>query len=86
MDLTNLYNMINFNLAALDQLNVPPAFEGSGRLFPGVGQNSAISVTINMFLCPSSPADPKINYVAALTKIEMGPCIDSRRNWHCGRG
>ncbi len=62
MDQTNLYNMINFNLAALDQLNVPPAYGGSGGLFPGIGQNSAYSVTINMFLCPSSPAPSSINY------------------------
>ena len=62
MDQQNLYNLINFNLAALDQLNVPPAYGGSGGLFPGIGQNSAYSVTINMFLCPSSPAPSSINY------------------------
>jgi prepilin-type N-terminal cleavage/methylation domain-containing protein/prepilin-type processing-associated H-X9-DG protein len=62
MDQSNLYNMINYSLAALDQLNVPPAPGGSGGLFPGIGQNSAYSVTINMFLCPSSPAPPSINY------------------------
>jgi prepilin-type N-terminal cleavage/methylation domain-containing protein/prepilin-type processing-associated H-X9-DG protein len=62
MDQQNLYNMINFTLAALDQKNVPPAKGGSGGLFPGVGQNSAYSVTINMFLCPSSPANSAINY------------------------
>ena len=62
MDQQNLYNLINFNLAALDQLNVPVAQGGSGGLFPGIGQNSAYSVTINMFLCPSSPASSSINY------------------------
>jgi prepilin-type N-terminal cleavage/methylation domain-containing protein/prepilin-type processing-associated H-X9-DG protein len=58
----NIYNMINFNLAALDQMNVPPALGGSGGLFPGVGQNSAYSIVINGFLCPSSPAPGSINY------------------------
>jgi prepilin-type N-terminal cleavage/methylation domain-containing protein/prepilin-type processing-associated H-X9-DG protein len=62
MDQQNVYNLINFNLAALDQLNVPPALGGSGGLFPGIGQNSAYTVTINMFLCPSSPANGSINY------------------------
>ena len=40
----NVYNMINFNLAGLDQKNVPPAVGGTGGLFPGVGQNSAYSL------------------------------------------
>ena len=62
MEQQNVYNMINFNLAALDQMNVPPAVGGSGGLFPGVGQNSAYSITINGFLCPSSPAPGRINY------------------------
>ncbi len=56
MEQQNVYNMINFNLAALDQMNVPPAAGGSGGLFPGIGQNSAYSTVINAFLCPSSPA------------------------------
>jgi prepilin-type N-terminal cleavage/methylation domain-containing protein len=62
MDQQNVYNMINFNLSALDQKNVPPANGGSGGLFPGVGQNSAYSIVINTFLCPSSPAPGAINY------------------------
>ena len=62
MEQQNVYNMINFNLAALDQMNVPPAVGGSGGLFPGIGQNSAYSITINGFLCPSSPAPGSINY------------------------
>ncbi len=62
MDQQNVYNQINFNLAALDQKNVPPAVGGSGGLFPGVGQNSAYSTVINTFLCPSSPVEGKINY------------------------
>jgi prepilin-type N-terminal cleavage/methylation domain-containing protein/prepilin-type processing-associated H-X9-DG protein len=62
MDQQNIYNMINFNWAALDEKNCPPAVGGPGALFPGVGQNSAYSVVINTFLCPSSPVDSKINY------------------------
>lgn len=61
MDQQNVYNLINFNLAALDQKNVPPA-NGSGSLFPGVGQCSAYSTIINTFLCPSSPVAGTINY------------------------
>jgi prepilin-type N-terminal cleavage/methylation domain-containing protein/prepilin-type processing-associated H-X9-DG protein len=62
MEQQNIYNLINFNLAALDQKNVPPAVGGSGSLFPGIGQNSAYSIVINAFLCPSSPAPGPINY------------------------
>lgn len=58
----NVYNMINFNLAGLDQKNVPPAVGGTGGLFPGVGQNSAYSTVISGYLCPSSPAPASINY------------------------
>jgi prepilin-type N-terminal cleavage/methylation domain-containing protein/prepilin-type processing-associated H-X9-DG protein len=58
----NLYNVINFNLAGLDQKNVPPAVGGPGSLFPGVGQNSAYSTVINGYLRPSSPAPQSINY------------------------
>jgi prepilin-type N-terminal cleavage/methylation domain-containing protein/prepilin-type processing-associated H-X9-DG protein len=62
LDQQNVYNQINFNLAAFDQKNVPPAVGGSGSLFPGIGQNSAYSTAINTFLCPSSPAPSVINY------------------------
>ena len=62
MDQQNIYNTINFNAAALDECNVPPAYGGSGSLFPGVGQNSAYSTALSVFMCPSSPVDPKINY------------------------
>jgi prepilin-type N-terminal cleavage/methylation domain-containing protein/prepilin-type processing-associated H-X9-DG protein len=62
MDQQNVYNLINFSWAALDEKNCPPAVGGPGPLFPGVGQNSAYSTVINTFLCPSSPVDGKINY------------------------
>jgi prepilin-type N-terminal cleavage/methylation domain-containing protein/prepilin-type processing-associated H-X9-DG protein len=58
----NLYNMINLNISCFDQLNVPPALGGSGGLFPGVGQNSAYSVAISTFICPSDPVAATINY------------------------
>jgi Protein of unknown function (DUF1559) len=62
MEQQNLYNMINFNLAAFDQKNVPPAIGGTGGLFPGIGQNSAYSIVLGAFLCPSSRAPGTINY------------------------
>jgi hypothetical protein len=62
MEQQNLYNMINFNLAAFDQKNVPPAIGGTGGLFPGIGQNSAYSIVLGAFLCPSSPAPGTIKY------------------------
>jgi prepilin-type N-terminal cleavage/methylation domain-containing protein/prepilin-type processing-associated H-X9-DG protein len=62
MEQQNVYNQINFQLAGLDQKNVPPAVGGPGGLFPGVGQNSAYSTVISTFLCPSSPAPSSINY------------------------
>jgi prepilin-type N-terminal cleavage/methylation domain-containing protein/prepilin-type processing-associated H-X9-DG protein len=62
MEQTNVYNMINFNEAALDERNCPPAYGGPGSLFPGIGQNSAYSTVINTFICPSSPAPSSINY------------------------
>ncbi len=62
LDQQNVYNLINFNEAALDERNVPPAVGGPGSLFPGVGQNSAYSTVINTFICPSSPAPASINY------------------------
>jgi prepilin-type processing-associated H-X9-DG protein len=62
MDQQNIYNLINFNLSAFDQQNVPPAVGGSGSLFPGIGMNSAYMTALNVFICPSSPAPSVINY------------------------
>jgi prepilin-type N-terminal cleavage/methylation domain-containing protein len=62
MEQSNIYNAVNLNLSCFDQLNVPPATGGSGGLFPGVGQNSAYSVAISAYICPSDPAPPTINY------------------------
>ncbi len=57
----NVYNSVNFNRGAFDQVNVPP-INGSGSLYTGVGQNSAYMTVLNGFICPSSPAPSSINY------------------------
>jgi prepilin-type N-terminal cleavage/methylation domain-containing protein/prepilin-type processing-associated H-X9-DG protein len=57
----NVYNTINFNRGAFDQVNVPP-IDGSGSLYTGIGQDSAYSTVLNAFICPSSPAPSSINY------------------------
>jgi prepilin-type N-terminal cleavage/methylation domain-containing protein/prepilin-type processing-associated H-X9-DG protein len=63
MEVSNVYNLINLNLSAYDQANVPPATgHGAGNMFPGVGQNSAYSTVIGTFLCPSCPVEGSINY------------------------
>jgi prepilin-type processing-associated H-X9-DG protein len=56
---TNVYNQINISVAAFDTQNVPPN-QGGGGMYGGNG--SAYSVTINAFLCPSSPQPGSINY------------------------
>jgi prepilin-type N-terminal cleavage/methylation domain-containing protein/prepilin-type processing-associated H-X9-DG protein len=62
MEQQTVYNLINFNQAAFDQQNVPPIIGGPGSLYSGVGQNSAYSIVISAFLCPSSPAPASLNY------------------------
>jgi prepilin-type N-terminal cleavage/methylation domain-containing protein/prepilin-type processing-associated H-X9-DG protein len=62
MEQQNIYNMINLSLSCFDQRNVPPAIGGSGGLFPGIGQNSAYSIAIAAFICPSDPVPATINY------------------------
>jgi prepilin-type N-terminal cleavage/methylation domain-containing protein len=62
MDQQSIYNLINFNASAFDECNVPPAYGGSGSLFPGVGQNTAYSIVVSAFLCPTSPVEGRINY------------------------
>ncbi len=59
----NVYNSINFNRGAFDQVNVPPIV-GTGSLYPAsaVGQCSAYATVINAFICPSSPAPSSLNY------------------------
>jgi prepilin-type N-terminal cleavage/methylation domain-containing protein/prepilin-type processing-associated H-X9-DG protein len=62
MDQANIYNQINLGLAAADTANVPPC-TGLGALHSG--NNSAYSVAISVFLCPSSPGPSTINYYNA---------------------
>jgi prepilin-type N-terminal cleavage/methylation domain-containing protein/prepilin-type processing-associated H-X9-DG protein len=62
MEQQNVYNLVNFNRGAFDQVNVPPIVGGPGALYNGVGQNSAYSIVMNAFICPSSPAPSSINY------------------------
>ena len=56
-----LYNSLNLSISCFDQMNVPPAY-GTGSLFPGVGQSSAYSTSLNVFIFPSDTAAPTINY------------------------
>ena len=58
----NVYNLVNFNRGAFDQINIPPFSPNSGSLYTGVGQCSAYSTFISAFICPTSPADGTINY------------------------
>jgi prepilin-type N-terminal cleavage/methylation domain-containing protein/prepilin-type processing-associated H-X9-DG protein len=59
---SNIYNQINLSVAAADTANIPPC-TGPGALHSG--NNSAYSVAISMFLCPSSPGPSTINYYNA---------------------
>jgi prepilin-type N-terminal cleavage/methylation domain-containing protein/prepilin-type processing-associated H-X9-DG protein len=62
MEQQNVYNLVNFNRGAFDQVNVPPIV-GTGTLYPvGVGQLSAYNTVMNAFICPSSPAPSSISY------------------------
>ncbi len=62
MDQTVIYNQINLAAASSDTVNIPPC-TGSGALHSGL--NSVYSAAINVFLCPSSPGPPTINYYNA---------------------
>ena len=59
MDQSVIYNQINLSQAASDTANIPPT-TGPGAIH--LGLNSVYSVSINTFLCPSSPGPPTINY------------------------
>ncbi len=62
MDQSVIYNQINLNLAASDTANIPPC-TGTGAIHSGL--NSVYSAAINVFLCPSSPGPPTMNYFNA---------------------
>ena len=59
MEQTVIYNQINLSMAASDTANLPPCI-GTGALHSG--NNTAYSLAINAFLCPSSPGPSTINY------------------------
>jgi len=59
MEQNNVYNLININQSAFNTANIPPSSGAHS------GLNSAYSVAINAFICPSSPAPATINYFNA---------------------
>jgi prepilin-type N-terminal cleavage/methylation domain-containing protein/prepilin-type processing-associated H-X9-DG protein len=62
MEQTTIYNQINLSQAASDTANIPPCI-GPGALHSG--NNTAYSLAISVFLCPSSPGPPTMNYFNA---------------------
>ncbi len=59
MEQANIYNLININQSAFNTANIPPSTGAHS------GLNSAYSIAINAFLCPSSPGPATINYFNA---------------------
>ena len=59
---TNVYNLININLSFMNAQNVPPYSGNGSSLQPQQGLNSAYTITVGMFLCPSSPVQTPFNY------------------------
>ena len=59
LEQANVYNQINISQSTFNTANIPPS---SGM---HSGTNSAYSVAINAFLCPSSPGPATINYYNA---------------------
>ncbi len=62
MEQANVYNLINTSLSAFNAANVPPYTGPGGGQQPDGGLNSAYTISINSFLCPSSPAPVPFNY------------------------
>jgi prepilin-type processing-associated H-X9-DG protein len=56
MEQSNLYNLININQSTFNTANIPISTGAHS------GTNSAYSVAIRTFLCPSSPGPATINY------------------------
>ena len=56
MEQANVYNLININQSAFNTANIPPSTGAHS------GLNSAYSVAINAFICPSSPAPSTFSY------------------------
>jgi prepilin-type N-terminal cleavage/methylation domain-containing protein/prepilin-type processing-associated H-X9-DG protein len=65
MEQGNIYNLINTTQSFMNAGNVPP-YTGSGSsLQPQQGLNSAYTITVSAFLCPSSPVQSPFNYFNA---------------------
>ena len=62
LEQNNIYNLINISQSTFDTANIPPC-TGPGAIHSGT--NSAYSVVINGFLCPSTPSAPTVNYFNA---------------------
>jgi prepilin-type N-terminal cleavage/methylation domain-containing protein/prepilin-type processing-associated H-X9-DG protein len=62
LEQSNIYNQININLSVFNTANIPPC-TGPGALHSGL--NTAYTLAINTFLCPSSPGPATINYFNA---------------------
>ena len=59
LEQTAAYNLINFSQSAFNTANIPPSTGAHS------GLNSAYSIAIGAFLCPSSPGPATINYFNA---------------------
>ncbi len=59
MEQGNIYNLININQSAFNTANIPPSTGAHS------GLNSAYTIAINSFICPSSIGPAKINYFNA---------------------
>ena len=59
MEQSNIYNLINFSQSTFNTANIPPSTGMHS------GTNSAYSIALNAFICPSSPGPATINYYNA---------------------
>ncbi|SIO66236.1 prepilin-type N-terminal cleavage/methylation domain-containing protein/prepilin-type processing-associated H-X9-DG domain-containing protein [Singulisphaera sp. GP187] len=59
LEQNSVYNLINISQSTFNTANIPPSTGAHS------GTNSAYSIAINTFLCPSSPGPATINYYNA---------------------
>ncbi len=62
MEQSNIFNLINLSVSFMDAQNVPPYTGNGASLQPQQGLNSAYTITVGAFLCPSSPVQSPFNY------------------------
>ena len=62
LEMNQLYNQLNMSVSLFNTQNIPPTI-GTNALHSGL--NSAYTVALNVFLCPSSPGPASINYYNA---------------------